>query len=199
MHTCDGEQLLILCPRKTTISILGAFYGRRVPSPNLCPSPGNVSQESTECMSPTAHLVRAASRDIWGRVWLCFGGISRRAGCAASPVLSPSESSLGGGAAAAQPAPKASVPSTSSQRGRYQVRREASSPSCGRELALHGAVLERGWGCEGVARSCKTCACLQGCCAEPCARGCACRGAAWSSRNVHSYLQRRCMELCQRA
>lgn len=58
-HTCDGEQLLIVCPRKTTISILGAFYGRRVPSPNLCPSPGNASQESTECMSATAHLVRA--------------------------------------------------------------------------------------------------------------------------------------------
>ncbi|NWQ83866.1 EVA1C protein, partial [Columbina picui] len=55
-HTCDGEQLLIVCPRKTTISILGAFYGRRVPSPNLCPSPGNASQESTECMSATAHL-----------------------------------------------------------------------------------------------------------------------------------------------
>uniref|UniRef100_A0A8B9TW23 SUEL-type lectin domain-containing protein n=1 Tax=Anas platyrhynchos TaxID=8839 RepID=A0A8B9TW23_ANAPL len=55
-HTCDGEQLLILCPRKTTISILGAFYGRRVPSPNLCPSPGDVSQENTECTSPTAHL-----------------------------------------------------------------------------------------------------------------------------------------------
>ncbi|XP_027321167.3 protein eva-1 homolog C isoform X1 [Anas platyrhynchos] len=55
-HTCDGEQLLILCPRKTTISILGAFYGRRVPSPNLCPSPGDASQENTECTSPTAHL-----------------------------------------------------------------------------------------------------------------------------------------------
>ncbi|KAM8987572.1 protein eva-1 homolog C-like isoform 4-T4 [Ara ararauna] len=55
-HTCDGEQLLIVCPRRTTISILGAFYGRRVPSPNLCPSPGNASQESTECMSATAHL-----------------------------------------------------------------------------------------------------------------------------------------------
>ncbi|XP_052669319.1 protein eva-1 homolog C-like isoform X1 [Harpia harpyja] len=55
-HTCDGEQLLIVCPRKTTISILGAFYGRRVPSPNLCPSPGNASQESTECTSTTAHL-----------------------------------------------------------------------------------------------------------------------------------------------
>ncbi|XP_054695195.1 protein eva-1 homolog C-like isoform X2 [Grus americana] len=57
-HTCDGEQLLIVCPRKTTISILGAFYGRRVPSPNLCPSPGNASQESTECTSTTAHLQR---------------------------------------------------------------------------------------------------------------------------------------------
>ncbi|XP_051486518.1 protein eva-1 homolog C-like isoform X4 [Apus apus] len=55
-HTCDGEQLLIVCPRKTTISILSAFYGRRVPSPNLCPSPGNASQESTECTSTTAHL-----------------------------------------------------------------------------------------------------------------------------------------------
>ncbi|XP_068061151.1 protein eva-1 homolog C-like isoform X4 [Anomalospiza imberbis] len=55
-HTCDGEQLLIVCPRKTTISILGAFYGRRVPSTNLCPSPDNASQESTECTSATAHL-----------------------------------------------------------------------------------------------------------------------------------------------
>ncbi|XP_062359049.1 protein eva-1 homolog C-like isoform X1 [Cinclus cinclus] len=55
-HTCDGEQLLIICPRKTTISILGAFYGRRVPSTNLCPSPDNATQESTECMSATAHL-----------------------------------------------------------------------------------------------------------------------------------------------
>ncbi|XP_059715327.1 protein eva-1 homolog C-like isoform X2 [Haemorhous mexicanus] len=55
-HTCDGEQLLIVCPRKTTISILGAFYGRRVPSNNLCPSPNNASQESTECTSATAHL-----------------------------------------------------------------------------------------------------------------------------------------------
>ncbi|XP_068008321.1 protein eva-1 homolog C-like isoform X2 [Melanerpes formicivorus] len=55
-HTCDGEQLLIICPRKTTISILGAFYGRRVPSPNLCPSPGNASQENIECSSTTAHL-----------------------------------------------------------------------------------------------------------------------------------------------
>ncbi|XP_009681422.1 protein eva-1 homolog C isoform X3 [Struthio camelus] len=55
IHTCDGEQLIIMCPHKTTVSILGAFYGRRVPSPHLCPNPGNVSEESTECMSATAH------------------------------------------------------------------------------------------------------------------------------------------------
>ncbi|XP_025947215.1 protein eva-1 homolog C-like isoform X2 [Apteryx rowi] len=54
IHTCDGEQLIIMCPHKTTVSILGAFYGRRVPSPHLCPSPGNASEESTECMSATA-------------------------------------------------------------------------------------------------------------------------------------------------
>uniref|UniRef100_A0A8D0FUK0 SUEL-type lectin domain-containing protein n=1 Tax=Strix occidentalis caurina TaxID=311401 RepID=A0A8D0FUK0_STROC len=53
-HTCDGEQLLIVCPHKTTISILGAFYGRRVPSPNLCPSPGNASQESENSLG-TSH------------------------------------------------------------------------------------------------------------------------------------------------
>uniref|UniRef100_A0A8C3V7E5 SUEL-type lectin domain-containing protein n=1 Tax=Catharus ustulatus TaxID=91951 RepID=A0A8C3V7E5_CATUS len=56
VHTCDGEQLLIVCPRKTTISILGAFYGRRVSSTNLCPSLDNASQESTECTSATAYL-----------------------------------------------------------------------------------------------------------------------------------------------
>lgn len=61
-HTCDGEQLLIVCPRKTTISILGAFYGRRVPSANLCPSSDNASQESTECTSATAYLVREGSQ-----------------------------------------------------------------------------------------------------------------------------------------
>ncbi|NXA32507.1 EVA1C protein, partial [Eudromia elegans] len=54
LHTCDGEQLIIVCPHRTTVSILGAFYGRRVPSPHLCPNPGNASEESTECTSATA-------------------------------------------------------------------------------------------------------------------------------------------------
>lgn len=107
---------------------------------------------------------------------------------------------------------KSQRPSISSQRGRYQVRREASSPSCGRELALHGAVLERGWRCEGVARSSKTCACL------PCATRLAevlhgavemctatCKGVAWSYVSVHecymklyecACLHGHCMDLC---
>lgn len=84
VHTCDGEQLLIVCPRRTTISILGAFYGRRVPSPNLCPSPGNASQESTECMSTTAHLVRAQGTGLPtppspGRWAACSGSVVQAA------------------------------------------------------------------------------------------------------------------------
>ncbi|CAM5139839.1 unnamed protein product [Eretmochelys imbricata] len=53
-HACDGEQLGVICPHKTSISILSAFYGRRVPSQNLCPSTGNISGESIMCVSATA-------------------------------------------------------------------------------------------------------------------------------------------------
>nr|XP_033800971.1 protein eva-1 homolog C-like isoform X2 [Geotrypetes seraphini] len=52
-HACDGEQLGVMCPHKTSISILSAFYGRRVSSQNLCPSPKNHSVEDTVCVSPT--------------------------------------------------------------------------------------------------------------------------------------------------
>ncbi|XP_067405889.1 protein eva-1 homolog C-like isoform X3 [Emydura macquarii macquarii] len=54
-HACDGEQVEVICPHKTSISILSAFYGRRVPSQDLCPSTGDISAESTECVSATAH------------------------------------------------------------------------------------------------------------------------------------------------
>ncbi|XP_062820017.1 protein eva-1 homolog C isoform X2 [Anolis carolinensis] len=53
-HACDGKQLTIICPHRTSIVVLSAFYGRRVPSQNLCPTSGDVSLESTECASATA-------------------------------------------------------------------------------------------------------------------------------------------------
>ncbi|XP_007669752.1 protein eva-1 homolog C-like isoform X2 [Ornithorhynchus anatinus] len=53
-HACDGEQLGVTCPHRTTISILSAFYGRRIPSQNLCPGPGGSARESTNCLSVTA-------------------------------------------------------------------------------------------------------------------------------------------------
>ncbi|XP_053129427.1 protein eva-1 homolog C-like isoform X2 [Hemicordylus capensis] len=53
-HACDGEQLTVICPHKTSISILSAFYGRRVPSQNLCPSSGDLMLEDTDCVSATA-------------------------------------------------------------------------------------------------------------------------------------------------
>lgn len=55
-HACDGGTLEIRCPSKTTIAILSAFYGRRVPSQYLCQTtnPNVTLEENTECVSPVA-------------------------------------------------------------------------------------------------------------------------------------------------
>ncbi|XP_066505924.1 protein eva-1 homolog C isoform X2 [Hoplias malabaricus] len=54
-HGCEGDTLTIRCPSKTSVAILSAFYGRRVPSPHLCPNTNtNITAESTECMSALA-------------------------------------------------------------------------------------------------------------------------------------------------
>ncbi|KAL8180979.1 UNVERIFIED_CONTAM: hypothetical protein K2H54_043371 [Gekko kuhli] len=62
-HACDGEQLTIICPHKTSVSVLSAFYGRRVPSQNLCPASGELTSESTDCVSATARQDSARKRD----------------------------------------------------------------------------------------------------------------------------------------
>ncbi|KAM9317138.1 protein eva-1 homolog C-like [Gastrophryne carolinensis] len=38
LRACDGEYLSLKCPHKTTISIQSSFYGRNVPSHQICPS-----------------------------------------------------------------------------------------------------------------------------------------------------------------
>ncbi|MCI4379923.1 hypothetical protein PGIGA_G00234030 [Pangasianodon gigas] len=54
-HACEGETLTIRCPSKTSVAILSAFYGRRIPSQHLCPKANeNVTEESTECTSTIA-------------------------------------------------------------------------------------------------------------------------------------------------
>ncbi|XP_072451185.1 protein eva-1 homolog C isoform X2 [Chiloscyllium punctatum] len=53
-HACDGDRLSVSCPPQTSISILSAFYGRRVPSEYLCPGKTNSSAESTSCAALTA-------------------------------------------------------------------------------------------------------------------------------------------------
>uniref|UniRef100_A0A672GM77 Si:ch73-335m24.2 n=1 Tax=Salarias fasciatus TaxID=181472 RepID=A0A672GM77_SALFA len=42
-HACEGETLAIECPSRTSVAVLSAFYGRRVPSQHLCPSAGTNS------------------------------------------------------------------------------------------------------------------------------------------------------------
>ncbi|XP_058856853.1 protein eva-1 homolog C-like isoform X1 [Acipenser ruthenus] len=54
VHACDGERLTVTCPYKTSITVLSAFYGRRVPSENLCPTVMSTSEERTDCQSSIA-------------------------------------------------------------------------------------------------------------------------------------------------
>ncbi|RXN07384.1 eva-1 -like protein [Labeo rohita] len=54
-HACDGETLSIRCPTRTSVVVLSAFYGRRIPSPYLCPHPNpNVTEENRDCISTIA-------------------------------------------------------------------------------------------------------------------------------------------------
>ncbi|KAM8848107.1 uncharacterized protein ACB058_011889 isoform 3-T3 [Synchiropus picturatus] len=52
-HACDGDTLSIECPSRSSVSVLSAFYGRRVPSEHLCPSVNhNLTTEDIECTTP---------------------------------------------------------------------------------------------------------------------------------------------------
>ncbi|KAM8952852.1 protein eva-1 homolog C-like [Pelodytes ibericus] len=53
-HACDGDPVTVSCPHKTSVSILSAFYGRRISSQNLCPSLFSETTEDMFCSSPTA-------------------------------------------------------------------------------------------------------------------------------------------------
>ncbi|XP_056150300.1 protein eva-1 homolog C [Lampris incognitus] len=55
-HACEGDSLAIQCPSRTSVAVLSAFYGRRVPSQYLCPSANTntTTEEDTECTSQVA-------------------------------------------------------------------------------------------------------------------------------------------------
>uniref|UniRef100_A0A914SD12 SUEL-type lectin domain-containing protein n=1 Tax=Parascaris equorum TaxID=6256 RepID=A0A914SD12_PAREQ len=55
--TCDGEKITLHCPRNTHILIENTFYGRLVPSTELCPStaPNTFTLEDTSCDIAEAH------------------------------------------------------------------------------------------------------------------------------------------------
>uniref|UniRef100_A0A8C6K5W4 SUEL-type lectin domain-containing protein n=1 Tax=Nothobranchius furzeri TaxID=105023 RepID=A0A8C6K5W4_NOTFU len=56
-HACEGDILIIKCPRRTSVAVLSAFYGRRVPDKYLCPSVNTnmTGERDTECTSPVAN------------------------------------------------------------------------------------------------------------------------------------------------
>uniref|UniRef100_A0A3Q2ZFX5 Si:ch73-335m24.2 n=1 Tax=Hippocampus comes TaxID=109280 RepID=A0A3Q2ZFX5_HIPCM len=51
-HACEGETLTIECPARTSVAVLSAFFGRRVPQHYLCPSQKTNLTEDAECSSP---------------------------------------------------------------------------------------------------------------------------------------------------
>uniref|UniRef100_A0A3B5QFQ0 Si:ch73-335m24.2 n=1 Tax=Xiphophorus maculatus TaxID=8083 RepID=A0A3B5QFQ0_XIPMA len=56
-HACEGDLLVIKCPSRTSVAVLSAFYGRRVPYKHLCPAPNTnitAEEEDTDCTSSTA-------------------------------------------------------------------------------------------------------------------------------------------------
>uniref|UniRef100_A0A7E4W1C3 SUEL-type lectin domain-containing protein n=1 Tax=Panagrellus redivivus TaxID=6233 RepID=A0A7E4W1C3_PANRE len=56
VQACDGEKITLHCPRNTHILIENVFYGRLVPSKDLCPSPSaNPLTEDTSCVVSQAH------------------------------------------------------------------------------------------------------------------------------------------------
>lgn len=59
VQACDGEKITLHCPRNTHILIENTFYGRLVPSTELCPStaPNTFTLEDTSCDIAEAHTV----------------------------------------------------------------------------------------------------------------------------------------------
>ncbi|VDP26101.1 unnamed protein product [Onchocerca flexuosa] len=60
VQACDGERITLHCPRNTQILLENIFYGRLVPSDQLCPWPSEQQQlanEDTSCDVVQAHAV----------------------------------------------------------------------------------------------------------------------------------------------
>lgn len=64
-HACEGDTLTIECPPRTSVTVLSAFYGRRVPHQYLCPSVNSnaTAEEDAECVSPVAIEVSVKKRN----------------------------------------------------------------------------------------------------------------------------------------
>uniref|UniRef100_A0A3B5MCY4 Si:ch73-335m24.2 n=1 Tax=Xiphophorus couchianus TaxID=32473 RepID=A0A3B5MCY4_9TELE len=60
-HACEGDLLVIKCPSRTSVAVLSAFYGRRVPYKHLCSAPNT----NITCLSAVA--LRKVSRRCHGR------------------------------------------------------------------------------------------------------------------------------------
>lgn len=93
-HACEGDTLTIECPARTSVTVLSAFYGRRVPNQYLCPPVNSNAtvEEDTECTSPAAIEVHETKCEIVHlslAVLICsFMHVEGAGRMSVSPVLS---------------------------------------------------------------------------------------------------------------
>lgn len=59
VQACENEKITLHCPRNTHILVENSFYGRLVPSSELCPVSGSemAKNEDTSCDVADAHTV----------------------------------------------------------------------------------------------------------------------------------------------
>lgn len=92
-HACEGGTLSIECPPRTTVTVLSAFYGRRVPNQYLCPSVNSnaTAEEDAECSSPIAvevNEMKCESLFVTLQLWCSFMYLEGAGWMSGSPVLS---------------------------------------------------------------------------------------------------------------
>uniref|UniRef100_A0A0N5AQG7 Uncharacterized protein n=1 Tax=Syphacia muris TaxID=451379 RepID=A0A0N5AQG7_9BILA len=73
IQACDGERVSLHCPRNTHIHLVNAFYGRLVPSFELCPAPTpktlqNVSNDEFSEEDTSCHIASAYSNEELSKV-----------------------------------------------------------------------------------------------------------------------------------
>ncbi|VDD85168.1 unnamed protein product [Enterobius vermicularis] len=72
IQACDGERVSLHCPRNTHIYLVNTFYGRLVPSFELCPAPTSTTpQQNSSSPSSSSSAFTTNGVDIFDEDTSC--------------------------------------------------------------------------------------------------------------------------------